>query len=170
MKNLIAVVCVLLLVAGCSGQTIEMTWDDVYKMVDEGAYQSKIDQAIFDIGPETHPASIVLVEYYNFCFNNEYEQAWELIESDSPFMTEKGNLDDFSVGWTEGLKTNNYENLTIEGLDIEKKVAETRSIEVIFSVDIIHNATSKTYTSKGIFKMSKSSGEWRIFSNNPAVR
>lgn len=170
MKNLIAVFCVIFLVAGCGGQTVEMTWDDVYKMVDEGAYQSKIDQAIFDIGPETHPASIVLVEYYNFCFNNEYEQAWKLIESDSPFMTEKGNLDDFSAGWTEGLETNSYENLTIQGVNIEKKVAESRAIEVIFSVDIIHNQTSKTYTSKGRFKMSKASGKWMIFSYDPDIR
>lgn len=165
MKNFIPVLVVALLVTGCGSQVPDLSWDDVYSMIEEGAYQSKIDQTIDDIGPETHPASVILIDYFNHCFAGGYERAWELIDRNSPFMTEKGDLTSFTTAWEQN--ENEYSNLSIDGLNIEEEIAGTRMIGVIFSIDIYDVSLRKTYTSSGQFEMSNISGEWRIFSSKP---
>jgi len=165
MKRLILVSFIVLILTGCGSGNADLTWDDVYSMVEDGSYQSNIDQAISDIGPETHPASVVLIDYFSHCFSGEYEKAWGLIDRNSPFMTDKGDLESFANAWEQN--ENEYNNLSIDGLDIEEEIADTRMIGVFFSIDVYDASLMKTYNTKGQFEMSNVSGEWRIFSSKP---
>ncbi len=162
-KILPLLVVVILIFGGCSPKAEPLTWENIYKMVDDGEFNSRIDQAIYDIGPETHPASTAILEYYNACYEKDYEKAWGYIEPDSPFMENKESLNKFTEIWEESFKLFEYNPPIIKGVYIDKEADGKRDIEIIFSIDIKTIGVDNEYSSNGRFIMTKSAVGWKIF-------
>ena len=118
-KTWLVIVAVLL--ASCGVTKVAATWDDVYKMIDSGELQSKIDRTINEVGPETHPASMVVLQYFDYFMTGDGSKAWEFIKPDSPYSKLIGSTDKLTQSIEDAKKDTDYHSVAIKGISITKK-------------------------------------------------
>lgn len=160
-KTWLAVVAIIL--ASCGVTKVTATWDDVYKMIDSGEMQSQIDRTIYGIGPETHPASMVVLQFFDYFMTGNGAKAWEFVKPDSPYGKNIGSADKLTQSIEDAKKDTEYHSVTIKGISITKKDANgKRTARVSFILNVTDRVSMKQYDSAGTYYLLEKNGKWLI--------
>ncbi|HOO97820.1 MAG TPA: hypothetical protein PKV16_07880 [Caldisericia bacterium] len=173
MRNVFLAVCLIIFLVippvliGCeSTDTPDIGWDQIHEMVDYGAFRSEIDEAIHRANPTTHEASRVVLEYFSFCSNGDYENAWNLIEEGSPFSELQPSLSDFESAWAEAKTLVSYGVPEIVGIEIYKENDGFRFVNVSFEINLNVHGEATVSKNIGKYTVSNKTGKWLLWSIN----
>lgn len=150
----------------CSCGAPSATWDDIYKMVDEGAYQADVDEAITSIGPETHPASQVVTKFFQALIVGKPEDAWKFVETNSPFMQTRKSYEGFLDLYKESIEIFEYKTVRVTSVQVGKVAGGVRMIKVYYALAYHHKTRNEDSEFAGAYNMSNLTGEWMIFSED----
>lgn len=160
------VVCMMLAIL-CSCGAPKATWDDIYRMVDDGkTYKADLDEVIKAVGPETHPASQVVTKFFNALIAGKPEEAWKYVENNSPFMQTRKDYDSFQDLYKKVSKENEYKEVKISSVEVGKLAGGVRMIKVYYVFTYLIKSRNETAKAEGAYNMSNLTGEWMIFSED----
>jgi hypothetical protein len=161
----ILIVCLMLGIF-CSCTTTKTTWDDIYKMVDSGAYQADVDEAITEIGSETHPASEVVIKFFDALIASKPEDAWKLAETNSPFMQTRKDYEGFLDLHKKSAELFQYKSARITSAQVGKVAGGVRMVKIYFALAFYHKTRNEDDEFTGAYNMSNLTGDWMIFSED----
>lgn len=164
MRKILTVCLALAMLCSCG--TAKTTWDDIYKMVDGGAYQADVDEAITAIGPETHPASQVVVKFFEALIAGKPEDAWKFVETNSPFMQVRKNYEGFLDLHKKSVELFEYKSVRITSAQVGKVAGGVRMVKIYFALAYHHKTRNEDSEFTGAYNMSNLTGEWMIFSED----
>ncbi|MBP6927421.1 MAG: hypothetical protein KBC08_03860 [Caldisericia bacterium] len=158
------IICFMLLVAVAAGCGAKVpTWDEINAMVDGGEYKSKVDEAIKQAGPENHPASKVVLSYFENLFSGKYDEAWSQIEKNSPFQTARVSKKQMVEMFEKAKAEVDYKSARVISLSVMKKNANVRMVKVGFMLYVYDKLKKQDDTPIGSYTLSDLTGEWKIF-------
>lgn len=156
-------VVVAVILASCGVAKVAVTWDDVYKMIDSDELQSKIDRTINEIGSDTHPASMVVLQYFDYFMTGDGTKAWEFVKPDSPYGKLVGSAEKLTKSIEDAKKDTQYHSVAIKGISITKKdTSGQRTARVTFILNVTDRVSMKQYDSTGTYYLLEVNGKWLI--------